>query len=66
MFQGRIQDNVPWDEDTANACATKGQPKFTVGYYGKNFKECHRYKHRAVYELQGSGGINNCGWDRVS
>ncbi|KAK6210958.1 hypothetical protein QIS74_10222 [Colletotrichum tabaci] len=57
MYQGKIQDNVPWDEDTVKACVDPG----TVGYYGQNFKECYRYKQMFPAFIP-SKAIDNCDW----
>lgn len=61
MYQGKIQDNVPWDEDTVKACVDPG----TVGYYGQNFKECYRYKQMFPAFIP-SKAIDNCDWRNVS
>ncbi|KAK1725316.1 hypothetical protein CaCOL14_010746 [Colletotrichum acutatum] len=59
MYEGRLQDNIPWDEDTVKACVDPG----TVGYYGQNFKECHRYK-KSFFAFIPSKAINNCDWTK--
>ncbi|CAI0647430.1 hypothetical protein CGCSCA5_v007215 [Colletotrichum siamense] len=59
-FQGKVQDNVPWDDDTVKACADNSGE---VGYYGQNFKECYRYKKNFI-ALIPSKAINNCDWTK--
>ncbi|KAE9582537.1 hypothetical protein CGCF415_v009264 [Colletotrichum fructicola] len=56
--QGKTQDNVPWDVDTAKACAENSG---TIGYYGQNFKECFRYK-KLWWAVPPDTAINNCDW----
>ncbi|KAJ0164301.1 hypothetical protein CTA2_1331 [Colletotrichum tanaceti] len=58
-YEGKVQDNIRWDDDTVNACVDPGTP----GYYGKNFKECHRYK-KHIIPLVPSKAINNCAWTK--
>ncbi|OLN85350.1 hypothetical protein CCHL11_09872 [Colletotrichum chlorophyti] len=57
-WQGKIQDNIAWDESTVKACtASSGES----GYYGQNFKECYRYK-KNFFAFIPSKAINNCDW----
>ncbi|TDZ36715.1 hypothetical protein C8035_v005046 [Colletotrichum spinosum] len=55
-YQGKVQNDVPWDEDTVKACEANGGGGVS-GYYGQNFKECYRYVKR-TWRLDGA--INNC------
>ncbi|KAK2023270.1 hypothetical protein LX32DRAFT_571998, partial [Colletotrichum zoysiae] len=57
-YQGKIQDNIAWDEDTAKACEGTGE----AGYYGQNFQECYRYKKGGFLFFQHAKGIENCEW----
>ncbi|KAK1579892.1 uncharacterized protein LY79DRAFT_521818 [Colletotrichum navitas] len=56
-YQGKIQDNIAWDEDTVKACAGTGE----AGYYGQNFQECYRYKSSRWWFIKAKA-INNCDW----
>lgn len=61
-YQGRTQDNIAWDKDTQKACDSfngVADGGYRTGYFGKNFKECHRYRKLVV---QCNEGINNCEW----
>ncbi|TQN70159.1 hypothetical protein CSHISOI_05305 [Colletotrichum shisoi] len=60
-YQGKIQDNIPWDEDTVKACVPPG----TVDYYGQTFKECYRYQ-KSFPAFLPSKAIDNCDWRNVS
>ncbi|GKT59842.1 EC65 protein [Colletotrichum tofieldiae] len=61
-YQGKVQDNIAWDEDTVKACVANGGGGVS-GYYGQNFKECYRYVKR---KIRLDGAINNCDWNNVS
>ncbi|KAK1977285.1 hypothetical protein LZ30DRAFT_601586 [Colletotrichum cereale] len=56
-YEGRIQDNIAWDESTAKACDGTG----AVGYYGKNYQECYKYKTHWPTFIS-SDAIDNCRW----
>ncbi|KZL67632.1 EC65 protein [Colletotrichum tofieldiae] len=58
-YQGKVQDNIAWDEDTVKACVANGGGGVS-GYYGQNFKECYRYVKR---KIRLDGAINNCDWN---
>ncbi|OLN97701.1 hypothetical protein CCHL11_09180 [Colletotrichum chlorophyti] len=55
-YQGKVQNNIAWDEDTTKACVANGGGGVS-GWYGQNFKECYRYVKRTI---RLDGAINNC------
>ncbi|KAJ0158427.1 hypothetical protein CTA2_11602 [Colletotrichum tanaceti] len=61
MYQGKVQDNIAWDDFTVAACVNPGSP----GYKGLNFKECERYRSSQFGGLYPAKGIDQCDWDNV-
>lgn len=58
-YNGKQNQNIPWDESTAKACREPGK----VIYNGvDNFKMCYRYKNRFPAFIP-SYSINNCDWN---
>ncbi|TQN70502.1 hypothetical protein CSHISOI_04943 [Colletotrichum shisoi] len=60
-YQGKIQSNIAWDDDTTKACQANGGGG-VIGYFGQNFKECYRYVKR-TWRLDGA--IDNCDWNKL-
>ncbi|KAK2000292.1 hypothetical protein LX36DRAFT_435564 [Colletotrichum falcatum] len=56
-YQGKIQDNIAWDDATVIACEGTG----AAGYYGSNYQECHRYS-KGWWPFKKLKAIDNCGW----
>ncbi|KAK1962486.1 hypothetical protein LY78DRAFT_643021 [Colletotrichum sublineola] len=59
-YQGKIQDNIAWDNATKAACDNEGGE---AGWYGNNFMECYRYKKGGIiFFLSPTKAIQNCEW----
>ncbi|TDZ20221.1 hypothetical protein Cob_v006915 [Colletotrichum orbiculare MAFF 240422] len=62
-FEGKLSDNIPWDDFTQAAC---GKMSGTPGWYldPPKYKECYRHK-KYFMALKPSKALNNCDWTQA-
>ncbi|KAK1976909.1 hypothetical protein LZ30DRAFT_284885 [Colletotrichum cereale] len=59
-YEGKIQNDVAWDQDTVKACVANGGGG-ELGWFSQNFEECYRYVKRS-WRLDGA--IKECDFNK--